>query len=233
MNDDLNLLVTYITFHLDLMKVAIHIPGGMNHRYWGEHYNLYGEKDVLEAYKKLLPNHISYGMNKIVSVETIGDVITTNFEDKGASEPVIVDKGIWCWFWATDDRGVTEWTGVPILLPYSHIDEKGYYVPGIDIGMTFERCEVFVGTLPPCVSEYADEYSMFGWSPAKGEYAWFWVEKTADYVIHRVPMLLKAESVVQGKGALVEEFDRFFPSAWAQFTGEYPSIIREKIEKSL
>lgn len=67
MNDDLNLLVSYISKEQDLIKIAMNIKGGLNSREWEDH-EYYRDPKILEFYKNNLPEHIANDIDYIVEV---------------------------------------------------------------------------------------------------------------------------------------------------------------------
>lgn len=70
MNDDLNLVITFLTKNKRIAKVALHIEHGLNNGKLKD-WNYFAEEDVLENYKKLLPMHVVSDMDVILGVEEI------------------------------------------------------------------------------------------------------------------------------------------------------------------
>lgn len=71
MNDDLNLLITILTVHDDMINVAINIKHGLN---TFENYEYYNEPDVHKRYLELLPEHVSDYTKKILEIKEIFEV---------------------------------------------------------------------------------------------------------------------------------------------------------------
>jgi len=70
MNDDLNLLITFLSIYKTTMKVAIKIEHGMN-SWIRENYKYYGEDDVLVFLKEKMPPHVKNDCDIILDIEEI------------------------------------------------------------------------------------------------------------------------------------------------------------------
>jgi hypothetical protein len=73
MNDDLVLLVSYITKQKTLEKLVIHAEHGLNNGLLTD-YQYYNEPEVFDNYMKLLPDYLSIHVDYIVGAEEIGNV---------------------------------------------------------------------------------------------------------------------------------------------------------------
>lgn len=70
MNDDLNLLITFLSTDEQLVKVAICIPHGMNHsnKDW-RNYEYFGEPRIALLLQNAMPPHVKSFCNLILAVE--------------------------------------------------------------------------------------------------------------------------------------------------------------------
>ena len=76
MNDDLKLLITFLTDGNSMAKVALTIEHGMN-GFWGDNYEYFGEPEVFLRYKEIMPLHVRNSMVSILAVETIFEIVHT------------------------------------------------------------------------------------------------------------------------------------------------------------
>ncbi len=74
MDDDLNLLITFLSIHDEMVKVCIRIEHGMNNEYWGDGWRYWGDPDVIKEYRKIMPMHVESFCKKILMVEEIFDI---------------------------------------------------------------------------------------------------------------------------------------------------------------
>lgn len=70
MNDDLNILITFLSTDKSIVKVMLHIQHGLNNGMF-ENWEWFGEPDVYCQYKELLPAHVVSFMDVILEVENI------------------------------------------------------------------------------------------------------------------------------------------------------------------
>ena len=73
MNDDLNLLITFVSMRRTIDKVALNIEHGMNNDVIPDWEHIRGY-DMAEKYTALLPSHISEDIDFIISIEEISYV---------------------------------------------------------------------------------------------------------------------------------------------------------------
>tara|TARA_R110000772_G_scaffold5454_8_gene19539 strand:+ start:6443 stop:6670 length:228 start_codon:yes stop_codon:yes gene_type:complete len=73
MNDDLNLLVTFLSHDDSLVKVAMCIEHGMNDAEWLE-YEFFREPEIEAVYRKAMPMHVESFCKTILAVELIFDI---------------------------------------------------------------------------------------------------------------------------------------------------------------
>ena len=79
MNDDLILLITFVSTSQTLDKVVLKIEHGLNNGKL-EEYEYFKEEHVWEKYKKLLPTHVVDFISFVVEVEEIFEA--THIKDK-------------------------------------------------------------------------------------------------------------------------------------------------------
>ena len=72
MNDDLNLLITFVSKSRTIDKVVLHVPHGMN---TFKEYEYFGEDDIWQKYEQLLPLHVTEFIDFVVSVEEIYEIV--------------------------------------------------------------------------------------------------------------------------------------------------------------
>ena len=68
MNDDLNLLITFVSKSRTLDKIAISIEHGMN---TFREYEYFNESDAWDKYEKFIPSHVFEFIDFVVQVEEI------------------------------------------------------------------------------------------------------------------------------------------------------------------
>lgn len=71
MNDDLNILITFVSTSKTLDKVAIKIPHGMNEF---DGWEFYREDDVWQHMKRFIPPHVQTFIDFVVDVEEIFEI---------------------------------------------------------------------------------------------------------------------------------------------------------------
>ena len=73
MNDDLNLLITFLSTSDELVKVAICIEHGMNDIDWSD-WEFFREPDIEKLYRDTMPMHVENFCKRILAVEDIFDI---------------------------------------------------------------------------------------------------------------------------------------------------------------
>ena len=85
MNDNLNLLISYVCKNLELHKIVLRVPHGMNNPGWGN-WKYYLQDDIQELVKSATPLYIRNHIYKIVHIEEVfaivGDIDYSTLKDE-------------------------------------------------------------------------------------------------------------------------------------------------------
>ena len=238
MNDDLRLVLVILTHCDSLIKVAVRIEHGINDDFWGERYLDFHKDDVVEAYKKILPDYVSFSVKKILYIDTDlfafvdykqtpndDDAKTRDFDindliDESHAEDVDeinLQVGEKAWFWLTDVSKHGEVAFVPFLMSFLYRSSDGKYHAQEAADVAFDGCVKY--------EELARERSV-DWKPVKGEKVLTMVHDEESNV-YGVPFLvtcsfLSEATATRKERIMVDEFDRLFPSNFYEFTGVVP-----------
>ena len=73
MNDDLLLLITYISVDKQLVKVALKIEHGLNIEDF-KSLKYFAESESLKTFKSILPEHVAMHMDYIVDLDRLFEI---------------------------------------------------------------------------------------------------------------------------------------------------------------
>ena len=73
MNDDMLLLITYISVDKSLVKIATTIRGGLNREEF-QNLKYFAEPEILKQWKDILPLHVANHIDFIVELDRLFDI---------------------------------------------------------------------------------------------------------------------------------------------------------------